>query len=231
MDEASADRTGTRGEGIPEPGGPPRVVAVEPGRASLPVRALRKIARVIRRWALARRLAGLGRGSEIEAPAWIHGAEAISVGDRVRIWRFARLEAFNTSSAPAGTPRLEVGSGTVIQPFVHIGAAERVRIGKGCLFASHVYVTDHDHDWSDPEDPVITNRRLEVAPVEIGDFVWLGERVMVLKGVTIGERSIVGAGSIVTRDVPPYSVAVGSPARVVRQWDPAGRRWVRTRGT
>ena len=68
--------------------------------------------------------------------------------------------------------------------------------------------------------------RVLASPVEIGANVWLGERVCVLRGVTIGEGSIVGAGSVVTKDIPPRSIAVGAPARVIRRWDEAAHRWV-----
>ena len=123
-------------------------------------------------------------------------------------------------------PVIRIGDGTVIQPYAHIAAAQSVEIGKGALFASHVYISDHDHDYSDPNDPVVSNARIMCAPVKIGDFAWLGERVVVLKGVTIGERSIIGAGSIVTKDIPPLSIAVGSPARVIRRYDEALGEWI-----
>ncbi len=109
--------------------------------------------------------------------------------------------------------------------YAHIGAAESGRIGRGVSIASSVYISDHDHDWCDPGEPAILNERLRTAAVEIGDFVWLGERAIVLKGVTIGAYSVIGAGSIVTRDVPPYTLAVGAPARVIRRYDHERRLW------
>lgn len=163
-----------------------------------------------------------GRCSSIDAPAWVVGGRSISIGSDVHVWRHARIEAIN---ANASEGRIEIGDGTVIHPYVHIGAIEHVRIGRGVLMASHVYVTDHDHDWSNPDEPVINNRRVIASPVEIGDEVWLGERVMVLKGVRIGRGSIIGAGSIVTRDVPSYSLAAGSPARVIKTFDHDDRTW------
>jgi lipopolysaccharide O-acetyltransferase len=199
------------------------LIEIDPGTATLLFRARMKWNRAWRRRRWKRRLASLGERSEIVPPAWIEGAESVSIGNNVQIWRHARIEALN---AKPGTIRVHIHDETVMQPFVHIGAIKSVRIGRGCLFASHVYITDHDHDFSNPMDPVISNNRAVAAPVEIGDFVWLGERVMVLKGVTIGERSVIGAGSIVTRDVPALSIAVGSPARVVRQWDDAQWRKV-----
>jgi lipopolysaccharide O-acetyltransferase len=170
------------------------------------------------------RLGAFGPGSEIGSPVMVTGHESIRIGARVAIWGYGRLEAFETGR---GTERIVIGDGTKIQPHVHIAAARSVRIGAEVLMASHVYITDHDHDYSDPASPVVSNNRLVVDPVTIEDRVWLGERVMVLKGVTIGESSIVGAGSIVTKDVPPFSIAVGAPARIISRYDEAQGRWVR----
>lgn len=164
----------------------------------------------------------MGMNSDIHRPAYVVGGGAIALGAQVTIWHDARLEAFNEQ---AGQVRIYIGDCTTIQPYVHIGAADRVRIGRGVLMASSVYISDHDHDWSDPDDPVIMNARVLAAPVEIGDFVWLGERVIVLRGVTIGAHSVIGAGSVVTRDVPPYTIAVGAPARVIRRYDRQRRIW------
>lgn len=173
------------------------------------------------------RLAKFGRGSEIVSPAYVVGARSIAIGESVQIWRFARIEAVGGLGE---RPKVVIGDRTVIQPHVHIGAAESVQIGEGALFASYVYISDHDHDYTDPADPVIGNGRVLASPVSIGDFVWLGEQVIVLKGVSIGERSIVGAGSVVTRDVPSYSIAVGSPARVVKRYDHDQHAWIKVCG-
>ena len=177
----------------------------------------------LRGWAWRRRLRAFGQRSNIDRPAHVFGGHAIAIGERVSLWRYARLEAFAAEGSP---PVIEIGDDTVIQPFVHIGAVRQVRIGKQVLMASRVYITDHDHDYSDPDSPVVSNNRVIVEPVTIGDRVWLGEGVMVLKGVTIGEGAIVGAASVVTKDVPPYSIAVGAPARVVRHYDAESGAWV-----
>jgi lipopolysaccharide O-acetyltransferase len=202
-------------------------------RRSFVQRVFQRATGGVRAWWWSMRLGSFGPGSRIDRPAHVVGPHAIAIGRDVRIWRYARLEALDTHAesrtATAVSPpfRITIGDGTIIQPFVHVGAVEQVEIGRGVLMASRVYITDHDHDYSNPDDPVIGNRRVIASPVRIGDWAWLGEGVMVLKGVTIGQRSIIGAGSIVTRDVPPLSIAVGSPARVVRRFDPTSRTWER----
>jgi lipopolysaccharide O-acetyltransferase len=204
------------------PGRGSEIVRIRPEKISLVRRATGKAAKLVRQWRWRMRLQSLGARSDIASPAWICGGESICIGRGVSIWRFARIEALN---AEHGITRIAIGDGAAIQPFFHIGAVKSVTIGRHCLIASHVYITDHDHDFSNPEEPPIVNDRAVVAPVEIGDYAWLGERVMVLKGVRIGERSVIGAGSIVTRDVPAYSIAVGSPARVIRTWNPLTGQW------
>ncbi|HSV14851.1 MAG TPA: acyltransferase, partial [Tepidisphaeraceae bacterium] len=84
-----------------------------------------------------------------------------------------------------------------------------VAIGPGC------YITDHDHGL-DPSRPPLAQQMI-AAPTRIEDWVWIGANAVILKGVTIGQRTIIGAGSVVTRDLPPNVIAVGVPARVVRQ--------------
>jgi lipopolysaccharide O-acetyltransferase len=169
-----------------------------------------------------RKFYSFGARSSITRPAFICGHKNIAIGERVAIWRDARIEALCPDSRAV---RVQIGDGTAIQPYAHIGAAELVQIGRGVLIASHVYITDHDHDFSDPTEPPISNPHVVVSPVRIGDYVWLGERVMVLKGVTIGEHSVIGAGSVVTKSVPPFSVAVGVPARVIRRFDSVRKEW------
>jgi acetyltransferase-like isoleucine patch superfamily enzyme len=200
------------------------IVHLEPIDWPILPRVGSKLARMTKAIWWRSRLAAFGSKSFIARPSYIVGGKSISIGQNVAIHRFGRLEALN---AHDGTIRIEIGDATAIQPFAHIGAVDRVTIGRGCLFASFAYVSDHDHDFSDPMDPPRSNGRVVAAPVTIGDYVWLGQRAIVLKGVTIGQRSIIGAGSVVTRDVPEYSIAVGSPARVIRRWDHQLRQWIR----
>ena len=201
-----------------------RVVTLEPFRYSLVHRLLWRCNRAVRAWTWRHRLARFGNGSRIDHPAFVLGGESIRIGARVLVHRGSRIEALNPAN---GVTRITIGDGVTIHPGFHIGAVDSITIGNGVLFASGVYVTDHDHDFSNPEEAVIDNHRVLTAPVHIGEFAWLGERVMVLKGVTIGERSIVGAGSVVTGDVLPYSIAVGVPARVIRIYDRQAKRWAR----
>ena len=120
---------------------------------------------------------------------------------------------------------IEFGSNCQVNDYVHIGAVESIRIGNNVLIASKVFISDHNHgdyspDISSPkpsENPA--DRKLISKPVVIDDDVWIGESVTVLPGVTIGRGAIVGALSVVTKDVEPYTIVVGTPARTIKKYD------------
>lgn len=109
---------------------------------------------------------------------------------------------------------LRIGRRVVFGHHCTVAAKQSVVIGDDCLIAELVSVRDHDHETADVRVPM-RDQGARCAPVVIGRDVWLGTRVVVLKGVTIGDGSIIGAGAVVTRDVPPYSIAIGVPARVI----------------
>jgi acetyltransferase-like isoleucine patch superfamily enzyme len=131
----------------------------------------------------------------------------IEIGDRVRIEaRTIPVEMVAWRDAV-----IDVGSGTFINYGVSLSAHRQVSIGRDCMIGNYVVIMDSDyHDLERRDLPG------EVAPIVIEDNVWIGLRATVLKGVRIGRGSVIGAGSVVTSDIPPGSLAFGVPARVVR---------------
>lgn len=115
--------------------------------------------------------------------------------------------------------RITVGAKAIVGGGTTVNAYLDVTIGEGALIADDVHITDFDHR-TDRLDVPIKDQGIVTAPVRIGPDVWLGRGVTVLRGVDIGRGSVIGAHAVVTRDVPPYSVAVGAPARVVRSRRP-----------
>jgi len=140
---------------------------------------------------------------------------AISIGKMVHIRKGARLEA--VGSWDRKSPKISIGDGTAIQFYFHCGAAESVTIGKNVLISGRVYISDHDHIFDDPEKPPILCHELRSKPVVIEDGAWLGEGCVILKGVTVGKRAVVGANAVVTKDIPPFSIVAGIPARIIRK--------------
>lgn len=109
---------------------------------------------------------------------------------------------------------IEIGDGNLLSNNVAIVANQRISIGDGCQIGDMVCIYDSDfHEIA----PLTRNRSAGViSPVKVGNNVWLGSRVMVLKGVTIGDNSVIGAMSLVTRSIPANCIAAGVPARVIR---------------
>lgn len=112
--------------------------------------------------------------------------------------------------------KLSIGDYALISPGVRISAAESISIGDSVMIANGVYITDAD--WHGIYDRA--HRAEDITPVSIHNNVWLGDRCAVLKGVTIGENSIVAANAVVVKDVPANVVVAGNPAKVVKQLDP-----------
>jgi acetyltransferase-like isoleucine patch superfamily enzyme len=112
--------------------------------------------------------------------------------------------------------RIRVGGGTFLNQGVMVAAEELVEIGEHCMAANGCLITDGSHRFDDPEKPVPWQGFTTKGPTRIGDNVWLGANVVVTSGVTIGRRCVIGANSVVTDDLPPFSIAAGAPARVLR---------------
>ncbi len=149
----------------------------------------------------------IGAYTQVTGRVRVHHGGTIIIGTRVRI--NSTVVAVELAAMPGGV--LEIGDYTYLNYGVSISCHESVRIGRHCLLGTYVNILDntwhdvHDHDRLPPSHPVV-----------IEDNVWLGNRVIVLPGVTIGHDSVIGAGAVVAKDIPPRSVAVGMPAQVVR---------------
>jgi acetyltransferase-like isoleucine patch superfamily enzyme len=113
------------------------------------------------------------------------------------------------------TGRITIGGGTFLNLNVMVAAAERVEIGEHCMLANGCLVTDADHRFDDPDKPVPWQGFTSRGPTVLGDNVWLGANVVVTSGVRIGRRCVIGANSVVTKDIPAFSIAAGAPARVL----------------
>jgi acetyltransferase-like isoleucine patch superfamily enzyme len=151
--------------------------------------------------------AGCTNGSGIQAN--------IRIGDRVAI--LGRL-------TPRAKGRIRLGNYVTIRARSGIGAAESIEIGDYVIISSDVLIYGNNNHPTSPSrrkeilesgfySPLWQWNNSRKAPIRIASHVWIGQRAAILKGVSIGEGSIVGMGAVVTRDVPPYSIAVGNPAR------------------
>jgi len=153
-----------------------------------------------------------GQHTVIEPPLRLSGERRIAVGDFVSIGPRCWFQVLG----PGDDLAITIGAGTGIVSDCVLSAASSITIGERVLFARGIYVSDHSHAFDDPNAAILDQGIDRIAPVVIEDGVWLGENVVVGPGVTIGRGAVVGANSVVLRDIPTRTVAVGAPASVVR---------------
>jgi acetyltransferase-like isoleucine patch superfamily enzyme len=178
------------------------------------------------RSAQARRFRHFGEGSAICFPvAALYGERYISLGAATMLGPYVTLSAGVSPEHELGDVEIvSIGDRCLIGRGSGIVAHERVVIGDDVFTGHHVYITDANHGYEDVTVP--PSRQFAASrPVSIGDASWLGHGTIVLPGVTIGRHVVVGAGSVVTEDLPDRSVAVGNPARVIRRYVD-GQGWV-----
>lgn len=162
----------------------------------------------------------------------ILGAKSIEIGNKVKIIRGVCLNGYALNSkiclkdgvfldrgvdikvTHTGNCHIEIGGNTNIGPYTCIAGPGHIKIGKSCLIASHCGIYANQHVFTDPNRE-IREQGLTRKGIVIKDDCWLGTGVKVLDGVTIEQGSVIGAGAVVTKDIPPYSVAVGTPAKVI----------------
>lgn len=151
----------------------------------------------------------LGRSVTLRGWPAVANHGQMTIGERVRlVSTVAKLELV---TLPGG--HLEIGNNVFVNYGSSLVASKHVKIGNDCLIGTHVMVMDCDFHR-------VEDKRWDTVgyPVILEDRVWLGNRSIVLKGVTVGHDAVVAAGSVVTRDVPPRTVVAGVPARVVREF-------------
>lgn len=163
----------------------------------------------------------------IRFPIDIRGKKYISVAKGFTTGVGCRIEAYPKNEETT----LFFGENFQMNDYVHITAMEKVQIGNNVLLASKIYISDCSHgsyagDENDSHpDTRPDTRPLFSKPVVIEDNVWLGEFVSVLPGVTIGKGTIVGANSVVSKSLPPYVIAVGTPAKPIKKFNFETNKW------
>ena len=155
------------------------------------------------------------RGAFVRWPVHGNVLEALLEG-RLELGMGVLFEPNVWITAP-GAARVRIGAGSFLNLGVMVAAAELVEIGDHCMFANGCFVSDASHRLDDPKLPVTWQGFTSKGPTRVGDNVWCGAHVVVTSGVTIGERCVIGANSVVTTDIPRYSMAAGAPARVLKQ--------------
>lgn len=151
----------------------------------------------------------------------IRGRQHIRCLGRFTAMRRNRIEAYNRHGTCRYTPTIVFGDNVSMEDDCHIAAVDRVELHDNVMLASKVYISDHSHGTTSIEHLLLPPNLRPVVPrgaVIIEADVWIGEGAAILPGVRIGRGAVIGANAVVTRDIPPYTTAAGSPARVLKSF-------------
>jgi acetyltransferase-like isoleucine patch superfamily enzyme len=170
-------------------------------------------------------LGSLGSDSYIIEPYKIRSPHRIHIGDNVAVGERAFLSVIEMHNGQEHESSLRIGDGTLISSDLFVHCSGSVEIGDNVAISARVFIGDSARDHDDPTQTHDDMLLGEPMPVRIEDGAGVGVGAIILPGVTIGERALIGAGSVVTRDVPPRSLVFGNPARVIKSWDQDTGRW------
>jgi acetyltransferase-like isoleucine patch superfamily enzyme len=170
-------------------------------------------------------LGAVGSRSRIIKPLNLRNARHIYIGSRVTIQKHSWLLTLQLNKNQ--TPKLVIGDGAAIGYFNHITCVNHVEIGPKVLTADGVHISDNGHTFDNSRIPIMDQPVISKGSVFIGEGTWIGENVSVLS-CRIGRNCTIGANAVVTHDIPDFCVAVGIPARVIKQFDPESGTWRHT---
>jgi len=174
----------------------------------------------------------------IDLPRRIANPERMFLGDDIRLGPGSLLVAITHYPSPSMQhpenpqikqefdPRIVIGHRVTATGNLTVAAASEIVIEDDVMFASNVNLTDGLHGYENANEPYKYQKMFRIAPIRIKRGCWIGQNVVVLPGVTIGEYAIIGANSVVTKSIPARCIAVGVPARVIKKWDDTTQSWV-----
>ena len=164
-----------------------------------------------------------GHDSVLYNPLCIRGRESICIGNHTTILNGVRMQVYNDLTGEQS--KIKIGDNCYIGYNNTFLAGGNITLEDGVLMASNILISSENHSI-DPESPdYYMNQKLSCAPIIVGEGTWIGEKVSILSGVTIGKKCVIGAGSIVTKDIPDFSIAVGSPAKVIKKYNFNTHEW------
>lgn len=166
-------------------------------------------------------LGEVGTGSFIAFPCSLQGggADHVVIGSNTLIHGHVILGCWKKYGVKTYNPCLKIGDKCNIGEYTHITACNKVEIGDGLLTGRFVFIGDNSHGRFSIEEsfiPPVERELVSKGEVVIGNNVWIGDKATILSGVHIGDNVIIGANSVVTKDVPSNSVAAGNPARIIK---------------
>lgn len=179
------------------------------------------------RWYWKNKLGAMGKHWCKGKHVTIQNPQCLFFGDNVGIGKYAYFMPCCKFLGTEYHPKITVGDGTWIGIRNSFAAIHGITIGKNVLFAGYVHITDHSHGYEDVTKPISKQPLISKGPIVIEDNCWLGFNSEILSGVHIGRNSVVAAHAVVTKNVPPYSIVAGNPAKIVKQYNFETKCWER----
>ncbi len=174
-----------------------------------------------------KQFAVFGKSSLVEKPLYVRKLKYVSIGNNTQIKAGSRIQCDDNYRGQMLKPCLQIGDRCGIGYHFTAFVYDNIEIGNDVSIADNVMLTSENHGINPEGNVPFGLQPLTTAPIRIGDWVWLAKNVCVMPGVTIGERTVIGANSVVTHDIPPYSIAVGAPAKVIKKWNKERHEWER----
>lgn len=174
-------------------------------------------------------LFSIGHKTTIVPPFRFGNLARILMGNRVTInancWIQVLIGHGNDFPAPniIFHDNVSIGMGSTIS------AACKITFEEYVFTARNFYVSDHEHEFQDIDKPIVLQGISKIKEVRIGARTWIGQNVVILPGVNIGRHCVIGANSVVNKDIPDYSVVAGVPAKILRQFDQSIGEWIRVK--
>lgn len=167
----------------------------------------------------------MGKESKVWFPNQAVNKALMSVGDYSQILSNSRIQCYMQKNLP--TPHIYIGNHCYLGYYLTILAAADVVIEDWVLMASHIMISTENHGINPESELAYMEQPLTAKSVRIGEGSWIGEKVCILPGVTIGKKCIIGASSVVTKTIPDYCIAVGNPAKVIKKYNFEKHQWDR----
>lgn len=171
-----------------------------------------------------KRFKKFGNNSVLYKPLIIRAHSDISIGDNTTILNGVRMQVYNDLTRRDS--KLEIGNDCYIGYNNTFLAGGDIIIEDGVLMASNILISSENHSVNPEDDKYYMDQKLECESVVVGEGSWLGENCKILPGVKIGKKCVIGAGSIVTKSIPDYCIAVGSPAKIIKKYDFNQHKWI-----
>lgn len=165
----------------------------------------------------------IGENVLIDLPFLIDNEQNISIGSNTKILANSRINLYKHNGM---MPKVKIGKNCYIGYYFSILAGAEIKIEDNVLIASNVLITSENHSVNPEAEVGYMNQPLSGKAVRIGEGSWIGEKVCILPGVSVGKKCVIGAGSVVTKSIDDYTIAVGNPARPIKKYDFSKHKWI-----